>query len=141
MHCGASVGELYGSLVFHIHYLFPLTYISCNSSPIPRSSPPPTVVCKTTGREHLGKRLCRISNVCWCLFSNINWAHANLGFVVHTNSVSLQRNGSYCCRQRLGGGLKSCKLRMRVQNLGTNNWFSVSPTYSHLGTVSSSHGL
>ena len=31
------------------HYLFPLAYISHNNSLIPRSSPPPTVACKTTG--------------------------------------------------------------------------------------------
>ena len=29
---------------------------------IPRSSPPPTVACKTTGEERLEKRLCTISN-------------------------------------------------------------------------------
>ena len=45
-----------------------------------------------------------------------------------------------------GGGLKSCKLRMRVKFnvlVQTNIfcWFPASPAYSHLGTVSSSHGL
>ena len=42
--------------------------------------------------------------------------------------------------------MKSCKLGMRVKfNIlaPTNifHWFPASPTYSHLGTVSSSHGL
>ena len=41
----------------HLH-----AYISHNNSLIPRSSPPPTVACKTTGKKRLGKRLCRISN-------------------------------------------------------------------------------
>ena len=36
------------------------------------------------GGEHLRKRLCRISNVCQCLWSNITWVCANLGFIVHT---------------------------------------------------------
>ena len=53
--------EGYGAFVFHIHF-FPLAYISCNNSLIPRSSPPPTVACQTTGGECLGKRLYRISN-------------------------------------------------------------------------------
>ena len=43
------------------------------------------VACKITVEEHLGKRLCRISNVCQCLWSNIiTWVCANLGFIVHT---------------------------------------------------------
>ena len=42
--------------------------------------------------------------------------------------------------------MKSCKLRMRVKFnilVRTNifRWFPASPTYSHLGTVSSSHNL
>ena len=83
MHCGASVRGLYSALVFHIHYLFPLVYIPCSSSLIPSSFPPPTVACKTTDGEHLGKRLCRMSNVCRSLFSNITWVCANLRFIVH----------------------------------------------------------
>ena len=52
----------------------------------PRSSPPPPVACKTTGEERLGKRLylCRKSNLCQCLWSNITWVCADLGFTVHT---------------------------------------------------------
>ena len=92
MHCGVSVSKLYGALAFHIHYLSHL----CDNSLIPRPSPPPTVACKTTGGEHLGKRLRRIggerlgkkrrriSNECQCSWSNINWVFANLGFIVHT---------------------------------------------------------
>ena len=104
MHCGASVRELYSALAFHIHYPSHL----CDNSLIPRPSSPPTVACKTTGGEHLGKRLRRIggerlgkrrrriggellgkrrrriSNVCQCLCSNITWVFANLGFIVHT---------------------------------------------------------
>ena len=80
MHCGASVRELYGAVAFHIHYLSHLhIYL------IPRTSPPPTVACKTTGGEHLGDMLYRISNVSRCLWGNIT-CHgcANLGFVVHS---------------------------------------------------------
>ena len=41
---------------------------------------------------------------------------------------------------------KSCKLSMRVKfniSVRTNifHWLPASPTYSHLGTVSSSHGI
>ena len=46
-----------------VHYS---VYISHNNSLIPRSSPPPTVACKTTGEERLGKRLCSISNAGVC---------------------------------------------------------------------------
>ena len=56
MHCGVSVRELYGPLVFHICYLFHL----CDNSLIHRPFPPPTVACTTTGGELLGKRLRRI---------------------------------------------------------------------------------
>ena len=56
MHCWASVGGLYGALAFHIRYLSHL----CDNSLIPRPSPPLTVAGKTTGGEHLGKRLRRI---------------------------------------------------------------------------------
>ena len=80
MHCGASVRELYSALAFHIHYPSHL----CDNSLIPRPSPPPTIACKTTGGERLGKRRRRISNVCQCSWSNITWVFANLGFIVHT---------------------------------------------------------
>ena len=46
-----------------------------------KSSPPPNLACKTTGRECLGKR---ISNVCRYLWSNLIWVCANLGFIAHT---------------------------------------------------------
>ena len=42
------MGKLYGALAFPIALPFP--YISHNNSLIPRSSPPPTVACKTTGK-------------------------------------------------------------------------------------------
>ena len=67
-------------------------------------------------------------------------------FMLHcTHSVSLQWNGSYCCRQRLWRWLE----KLQVKDEGSTLWykqiysvgFSVSPTYSHLGTVSSNHGL
>ena len=58
----------------HLH----TSHITCSF--IPRSSPPPTVACKTTGEERLGKMLCTISNVCQ---SNITWVCANLGFIAH----------------------------------------------------------
>ena len=81
-----------------------LAYISRNNSLIPRSSPPPTVTCKTTGGERFGKRQYRTSNVCRCLWSNIlTWVCGKLW------------DGSYCCRQQglkaFGSGLKGCKLR------------------------------
>ena len=80
--CGASMRELYGTLAFRIHYLFPLMYISCNNSPIPRS--PPTVA-PTTGGECQGKRVYGISIVCRCLRGNVTWVLANLGFILHMN--------------------------------------------------------
>ena len=48
VHCGASVRELHGALAFH-STAFPHlhTCISHNNSLILRSSPPPTVACKT----------------------------------------------------------------------------------------------
>ena len=131
MHCGVSVRELYGPLAFHIRYLSHL----CDNSLIPKPSPPPTVACKTTGGEHLVKRLRRIggehlgkrlhriggerlgkrrhkiSNLCQCSWSNITWVCANLGFIVHPLCHLILWNDSYCCRQQgfkvFGSGLKS----------------------------------
>ena len=56
-YCRASVRELlYCALVFHIHFLFPLAYISRNYSLILRSCPPLTLACKTAGGECLGTK-------------------------------------------------------------------------------------
>ena len=66
VHCGASVRELYDALVFHS-----TTYYHLHTSHITSFPGLPHlqlhVVCKTTGRGCLRKRLCRISNVCRCL--------------------------------------------------------------------------
>ena len=57
MHCGASVRELYGALQCFIALPFPTCMHTSynNNSLIPRSSPPPTVACKTRGEECLGR--------------------------------------------------------------------------------------
>ena len=63
---------------------------------------------------------------------------ANLGFTVHTLC-----HYCYRCRQQglkaFGGGLKSCKSTSGYEQI--YSVVPVSPPYSHLGTVSSSHGL
>ena len=78
----------------------------------------------------------RVSSICWCSWNNIAMLCAHLGFIVHT--LSLLWNDGYRCReqdfQAFGGGLKNCKLRMRVQDLVQTSifcWFPVIPTYSH----------
>ena len=145
MHCGASVRELYDALAFHTHYLFPLAYISHNNSLIPWSFPPLTVACKTTGGKHLGKRLRRISKVCQCLWSNITWVCANLGFIVHTLCY-------YFEMVAIAAGNKVSKHleELQAKDESSTSWCKqvysvgflyVSPTYSHLGTVSSSYSL
>ena len=75
---------------------------------IPRTSPPPTVACKTTGGEHLGNRLYRISNVSRCLWGNITCVVLILGSLYTLCVITVK-----CCMQQglktFGGGLKSCK--------------------------------
>ena len=104
MHCGASVWELYGALVFHSTTYSHLHTSHITSFPC-RSSPPPTVACKTTGRNAWGR-----GYVGYQIYAGVCGAMvcANLGFTVHTLC-----HYCYCCRQQglkaFGGGLKSCK--------------------------------
>ena len=63
--------ELYSALAFPRALPFPTCIHLHNNILVPRPSPPLTVVCKTTGGKCLGKRLCRVSNVCQFLWSNI----------------------------------------------------------------------
>ena len=75
----------------------------------------------------------------------------NLGmwFIVHTLCNYCEMVATAACNKvskYLEVAWKSCKLRMRVKFnilVRTNifHWFPASPTYSHLGTVSSSHGI
>ena len=69
----------------------------------------------------------------------------NLGFIVHTLC-------HYCEMVATAAGKTFAWRRLEelqvedegeIQHLGTNifRWFPASPAYSHLGTVSSSHGL
>ena len=83
MHSGASMRELYGALEFHMHYLFALTYISCNNSLIPNLLHLQILPVKLQAENAWGRGY-RISNVCWYLWSNITWVCANLRFIVHT---------------------------------------------------------
>ena len=80
----------------------------------------------------------RISNVCQCLWSNITWVCANLGFIVHTLCYYCEMVATNCCRQQgiksFGGDLKCCKSRMRVQHLGTNKYISLVSCGSNLFT-------
>jgi len=82
----------------------------------------------------------RVSKVCWCLWSIIAWECAHLGFDVHVLC-------HYCEIAVTAAGnkvWKHLKVAWRVVSLGWGfnisifRWFPVTPTSSHLDTVSSS---
>ena len=75
----AMSGVVWCIIVFHSTTFSHLHTLSHNNSLIPRSFPPPTVACKTTGEERLGNRYQMPVFV-----SNITWVCANHGFIVHT---------------------------------------------------------
>ena len=99
------------------HYLFPLVYISHKNSLIPRSSPPPSVACKTGGCNAWGRGQQMYAGVHRTI---------QLGYVLILGSlytlfyywemVATNTPGIWRC------SLKSCKLRMSIQNLSVNKY-------------------
>ena len=73
------------------------------------------------------------------LWSNLTWVCANLGFIVHTvcrysEMVASATAASNKVSKAFGGGLNSCKLRMRVQHLGMNKYIPLVSCVSNLFT-------
>ena len=98
---------------------FPLAYISCNNSLIPgllhlQILPVKLQAENAWGRGHIGYQM--FAGICGAI---LVWVCTNLGFIVHTLCHYCEMVATACSRQQglktFRGGLKNCKLRMRVK--------------------------